>query len=72
MGAYSIKGSLTLSPEVSAFEGVTGRLDGTPFTAGLHVGKAPVRSLQASLAGDHFDLSSFEGGDSEAMLSATA
>ena len=70
LGAYSIKGSLTLSPEVSAFEGVTGRLDGTPFTAGLHVGKAPVRSLQASLAGDRFDLSTFEGAGSEAMLSA--
>jgi uncharacterized protein involved in outer membrane biogenesis len=70
LGAYNIKGSLTLSPEVSAFEGVTGRLDGTPFTAGLHVGKAPVRSLQASLAGDHFDLSTFEGAGNEAMLSA--
>ncbi len=70
LGAYSIKGSLTLSPEVSAFEGVTGRLDGTPFTAGLHLDKGPARGLQASLSGDHFDLSSFEGGDSEAMLSA--
>ncbi len=70
LGAYSIKGALTLSPEVSAFEGVTGRLDGTPFTAGLHIDKAPVRGLQASLAGDHFDLSSFEDGGDEAMLSA--
>ena len=67
LGAYSIKGSLTLSPEVSAFEGITGKLDGTPFTAGLHLGKAPARGLQASLSGDHFDLTSFEGGDSEAM-----
>ncbi len=70
LGAYSIKGALTLSPEVYAFEGITGKLDGTPFTAGLHLDKVPAQSLQVSLSGDHFDLTRFESGDSEAMLSA--
>lgn len=68
-GPFSISGSLTLSPGVSAFEGVTGKLDGMPFTAGLHFDKAPVRRLQASLAGDNFDLSAFEGGESAGALS---
>ncbi len=69
LGAFAVKGSLTLSPELSAFEGVSGRLDGTPFTAGLHFDKAPVRRLQASLSGDNFDLSTFERGDNEGVLS---
>ena len=70
LGAFSIKGSLTLSPEVSAFEGVTGRLDGTPFTGGLHFDKAPARRLQVSLAGDNFDLSTFEIGENDAVSPA--
>ena len=65
-----MKGALTLSPDVSAFEGVTGSLDGTPFTAGLHFDKAPVRRLQASLSGDNFDLSAFDStGEDASTLS---
>jgi AsmA-like C-terminal region/AsmA family len=61
LGAFDVKGSLTLSPDIFAFEGVTGSLDGTPFKAGLHFDKGPVRRLQASLSGDNFDLSAFDG-----------
>ncbi len=59
-GAFAVQGSLTLSNEVSAFEGVSGSLEGTPFTASLHFEKAPVRKLQLALAGENFDLSSVE------------
>ena len=70
LGAFDVKGALTLSPDVSAFEGVTGSLDGTPFTAGLHFDKAPVRRLQASLSGDNFDLSAFDStGEDASTLS---
>ncbi|MGO9362725.1 MAG: AsmA family protein [Rhodomicrobium sp.] len=70
LGAFDVKGALTLSPDVSAFEGVTGSLDGTPFTARLHFDKAPVRRLQASLSGDNFDLSAFDNtGEDASTLS---
>ena len=65
-GLFSIQGSLTLSGEAAALEGVTGKLEGTPFTASLRFDKAPVRKLQLSLAGDNFDLSTFESGSENA------
>ena len=65
-GPFAVQGSLTLSNEVSAFEGVSGNLDGIPFTASLHFDKAPVRKLQLALAGDNFDLSSVESGQENA------
>ncbi len=61
-GAFSVKGSLTLSNEVTEFEAVTGNLDGTAFKASLRLDKAPARKLELSLAGDSFDLSAFVDG----------
>jgi hypothetical protein len=63
--AFAVKGSLLFSDEIVAFEGITGNFDGTPFTAGLHLDRAPVRKLQLSLAGDSFDISSIETGPIE-------
>jgi uncharacterized protein involved in outer membrane biogenesis len=64
-GAFALKGSLTLSDEASAFEGVTGSLNGTAFTGSLRYDKAPIRKLSVSLNGDNFDLSPFETGAGE-------
>ncbi len=64
--AFTLKGLLTLSDEVTAFTNVAGDVDGTPFTANLRLDKAPIRKLQVSLAGDSFDLSSLETGQSGA------
>jgi uncharacterized protein involved in outer membrane biogenesis len=63
--AFELKGSVTLSDEASAFEGVTGSLDGTAFTASLRYDKAPIRKLSLALNGDKFDLSPFENGAGE-------
>ena len=59
-GAFSLRGSLSLTNEATAFEGVTGSLDGTPFTASLHLDKAPQRRLQLSLNSSSLDLTAFE------------
>ncbi len=60
--ALTVQGSMTLSDETTAFEGVTGSFEGTPFSASFHLDKGPVRSLVASLSGDSFDLSGIDIG----------
>lgn len=62
--AVSLKGALLLSDETTAFEGVTGNVDGTHFAASLHVDSSPSPKLQLSISGDSFDLSSVETGPS--------
>jgi uncharacterized protein involved in outer membrane biogenesis len=59
---FAVKGALTLSDEVAAFTNVSGDVDGTPFTASLRLGRAPVRKLEVSLAGESFDLRGLETG----------
>ncbi len=56
----------TLSDDITAFTDVKGNVDGTPFTASLRLDKAPARKLKASLAGDSFDLTSLETGQTGA------
>ncbi len=65
-GAFSVQASLVLSGEATAFEGVKGSLDGTPFTASLRLDKVPERKLQLALAGENFDLTAFETGEEHA------
>lgn len=62
--AFAVKGALAVSEDVTAFKGVTGNIDGTPFTASLQLDKAPIRRLQVSLAGDSFDLSGLQNAQS--------
>lgn len=66
---FTVKGSMTLSDSVAAFEGITGSIAGTPFSASLHLDKAPDRRLSLSLSGDSFDLSGldFAQGGAEAQ-----
>ncbi len=68
--AFNLQGSLTLSDTITAFEAVTGSIDGTPFTASLHVDKAPVRKLQLSLSSESFDLTGVEDGQPGATASS--
>jgi uncharacterized protein involved in outer membrane biogenesis len=65
-GAFALRGSLTLSGDTAAFEGVTGSLDGTAFTASLRYETASARKLVVSLAGNDFDLGAFEAAGAEA------
>ncbi|MGA7325040.1 MAG: AsmA family protein [Rhodomicrobium sp.] len=67
--SFALRGALTLSPEVTAFEGVTGSLDGTAFTGSLHLDRGPSRRLQLSLSGNNFDFSSLTGEGEPAGLS---
>ncbi len=59
---FKAGGLLTLSDDITAFTDVKGDVDGTPFTASLRLDKAPARKLKVSLAGDSFDLTSLEMG----------
>lgn len=69
--AVSLQGSLVVSSEVTGFEGVTGSIDGTPFTGSLHIANSPSRRLQLALSGENFDLSGIDtGGSSTDALSA--
>jgi hypothetical protein len=58
--SFSVNGMLALSGETTALTGVKGDLDGTPFTASLHIDKAPLRRLQLSLTSDALDLGSLD------------
>ncbi len=72
-GAFSLRGSLSLTGEATAFEGIEGSLDGTPFSASLHLDKAPVRRLQLALKSTSLDLTAFETVQEDgASLSAEA
>jgi len=68
---FTAGGLLTLSDDVTAFTDVKGNLDGTPFTASLRLDKTPARKLKVSLAGDSFDLTSLEGGQTGADALST-
>ncbi|MFY9876539.1 MAG: AsmA family protein, partial [Rhodomicrobium sp.] len=59
---FTAGGLLTLSDDITAFTDVKGKLDGVPFTASLRLDKTPARKLKVSLAGDSFDLTSLEAG----------
>jgi len=63
---FTAGGLLTLSDDITAFTDVKGNVDGTPFTASLRLDKTPVRKLKASLAGDSFDLTGLETGQTGA------
>ena len=63
---FTAGGLLTLSDDITAFTDVKGKLDGTPFTASLRLDKTPARKLKVSLAGDSFDLTSLEAGQTGA------
>ena len=63
---FAAGGLLTLSDDVTAFTDVKGDVDGTPFTASLRLDKTPARKLKVSLAGDSFDLTSLESGQTGA------
>ena len=63
---FTASGLLTLSDDVTAFTDAKGDVDGTPFTASLRLDKTPVRKLKVSLAGDSFDLTSLESGQTGA------
>jgi uncharacterized protein involved in outer membrane biogenesis len=60
--SFAVKGALTLSDEVAAFTDISGDVEGAPFTASLRLGRAPVRKLEVSLAGESFDLRGLEAG----------
>lgn len=62
--AFAVGGLLTSSGESTAFSEVKGQVDGTPFTASLRLDREPVRKLQLALAGDSFNLSGLEAGQS--------
>ena len=64
--AFAAGGLLTLSDDVTAFTDVKGDVDRTPFTASLRLDKTPARKLKVSLAGDSFDLTSLESGQTGA------
>jgi uncharacterized protein involved in outer membrane biogenesis len=68
--SFAVKGALTLSDELAAFTDISGDVDGTPFTASLRLGRAPVRNLEVSLAGESFDLRGLETGGGGGALSA--
>ncbi len=55
---FAIRGTLTLSPTVTAFEGISGEVDGEPFTAALKVDRQAAAKLQFSLAGERLNLGS--------------
>ena len=63
---FTAGGLLTLSDDLTAFTDVKGKVDGTPFTASLRLDKTPARKLKVSLAGDSFDLTSLEAGQTGA------
>ena len=65
--SFALKGALTLSDELAAFTDVSGDVDGTPFTASLRLGRAPVRKLEVSVAGESFDLRGLEPGGGGAL-----
>jgi uncharacterized protein involved in outer membrane biogenesis len=72
-GAFSLRGTLSLTNEATGFEGIEGSLDGTPFTANLHLDKAPQRRLQLALKSSSLDLTAFETVQEDgASLSAEA
>ncbi len=58
---FSIQGSLTLARDVTAFEGVTGSLNGTAFSGNLRA-DAPSHKFELTLTGDNFDLGAFDSG----------
>ncbi len=68
---FKAGGLLTLSDDVTAFTDVRGNVDGTPFTASLRLDKTPARKLKVSLAGDSFDLTSLEAGQTGADALST-
>ncbi len=63
---FTAGGLLTLSDDVTAFTDLKGNVDGAPFTASLRLDKTPARKLKVSLAGDKFDLTSLEAGQTGA------
>ena len=63
---FTAGGLLTLSDDITAFTDVKGNVDGTPFTASLRLDKTPARKLKVSLAGDSFDLTGLETGQTGA------
>jgi uncharacterized protein involved in outer membrane biogenesis len=58
--AFSMQGSVMLSGDTAAFEGVAGSVEGVPFSGNLHLDRTPVRKIQLSLTADSFDVSSLE------------
>jgi uncharacterized protein involved in outer membrane biogenesis len=65
--SFAIKGALALSDEIAAFTNVSGDVEGAPFTASLRLGRAAVRKLEVSLAGESFDLRGLEAGGGAAL-----